>query len=160
MCRLCKTNFRVRNCRLCHLKSLHPLGLLVVLFCDGIRRCKFNQGGIAMNKKLLNCLVAGALATTLALASPALARGGGGHGGGMGGGGHWGGGGGHWGGMGGGAHFAAAHWGGTHWSGMNRGMRFAHAGISPRFSRAAFHHRFHHRGFAFTVAPYPYAYYL
>jgi len=60
------------------LKSLHPLGLLVVLFCDGIRRCKFNQGGIAMNKKLLNCLVAGALATTLALASPALARGGGG----------------------------------------------------------------------------------
>ena len=106
-----------------------------------------------MNKKLLSYLVAGALATTLALASPALARGGGGgghggggHGGGFGGG-HYGGmgGGGHWGGMGGGPRFAAAHWGGTHWSGMNRGMRFAHAGISPRFSRFAFHHRFHHR---------------
>jgi hypothetical protein len=55
------------------------------------------------------------------------------------------GGGGHWGGMGGGGHYAAARWGGTHWSGMNRGMRFAHAGISPRFSRFAFHHRFHHR---------------
>jgi len=25
-----ETNFRVRNCRLCHLKSLHPLGVLVV----------------------------------------------------------------------------------------------------------------------------------
>ena len=36
-----------------------------------------------MNNKLLSCLIAGALATTLALASPALARGGGGgHGGG------------------------------------------------------------------------------
>ena len=93
-----------------------------------------------MNKKLLSYLVAGALATTLALASPALARGGGG------GGGHGGGfGGGHYGGMGGGGHYAAARWGGTHWSGMNRGMRFAHAGISPRFSRFAFHHRFHHR---------------
>ena len=119
-----------------------------------------------MNKKLLSYLVAGALATTLALASPALARGGGGghggggHGGGFGGG-HYGGmgGGGHWGGMGGGAHFAAAHWGGTHWSGMNRGMRFAHAGISPRFSRSAFHHRFHHRRFAFIGAPYLYASY-
>ena len=37
-----------------------------------------------MNKQLLSCLFAGALATTLALASPALARGGGGgHGGGF-----------------------------------------------------------------------------
>src|SRR5258708_34822282 len=131
MCRLCKTNFRVRNCRLCHLKSLHPLGVLVVLFLRRYPSLRFNQGGIAMNKKLLSYLVAGALATTLALASPALARGGGG-GGGHGGGGHGGGfGGGHyggmgggapWGGMGGGPRFAAAHWGGTHWSGMNRGM--------------------------------------
>ena len=98
-----------------------------------------------MNRKFLSCLIAGALGTTLALASPAFARGGG-HGGGFGGG-HYGGmgGGGHWGGMGGGPRFAAAHWGGTHWSGMNRGMRFAHAGFSPRFSRFAFHHRFHHR---------------
>ena len=31
-----------------------------------------------MNNKLLNCLIAGAIAATLALASPAFARGGGG----------------------------------------------------------------------------------
>jgi hypothetical protein len=145
--------------------------------CGGGRRCKFNHGGIAMNKKLLSCLIAGALATTLALAAPAFARGGGGgHGGGHGGGfggGHFGGGGmhfggggahfsgGRWGGMGGGSRFAAAHWGGAHWSGMNRGVRFAHAGFSPRFSRFAFHHRFHHRfdRFAFAGAPYLYASY-
>ena len=128
-----------------------------------------------MNKKLLSCLIAGALATTLALASPALARGGG-HGGGFGGG-HFGGGGMHFGG--GGAHFAAGHFSGArmgggprfaaaHWGGMNRGMRFAHAGFSPRFSRVAFHnrghffhHRFHHRfhRFAFVGAPYLYASY-
>ena len=40
-----------------------------------------------MNNKILNCLIAGALTTTLALVSPALGRGGGG----MGGGGHGGG---------------------------------------------------------------------
>jgi hypothetical protein len=130
-----------------------------------MRRCELNQGGIAMNNKFLSFLVAGALATTLALASPALARGGGG-GGGHGGGGHGGGfGGGHFGGMGGGghwgggAHFAAAHWGGTHWGGMNRGTHFAHAAFSPRFSRFAFHHRFHHRRFAFFGDPYLYASY-
>jgi hypothetical protein len=128
-----------------------------------MRRCNLNpEEEFPMTNKLLSYLVAGALATTLALASPALARGGGGgggHGGGMVGGGHWGGGGGHWGGMGGGAHFAAAHWGGTHWSGTNRGMHFAHAGFSPRFSRFAFHHRFHHRfhRFAFVGDPYLYA---
>jgi hypothetical protein len=40
-------------------------------------------------------------------------------------------------------------------------MRFAHAGFSPRFSRFAFHHRFHHRfdRFAFVGAPYLYASY-
>ncbi len=56
-----------------------------------------------MNNKVLNCLVACALATTLGLASPAFGRGGGG---GMGGGGHGGGMGGgmHGGGMGGGMH--------------------------------------------------------
>ena len=115
-----------------------------------------------MSNKLLNCLVAGVLGTSLTFASPALARGGGGgHGGGFGGG-HFGGGGMHFGGMGGGAHFAAARWGGAHWSGMNRGMHFAHAGFSPRFSRFAFRdHRFHHRfhRFAFVGAPYVYASY-
>jgi hypothetical protein len=181
MCRLCKTNFLVRNCRICQLKSSDPWALLVVLFLRRHPSLQFNHGGIGMNNKLLSCLIAGALATTLALASPALARGGGGgHGGGMGGG-HWGGGmgGGHWsGGMGGG-----------HWAGMRAGPRFSsarfagaplaahaalsprfshaafsprfsHAAFSPRFSRFAFHHRFHHhRRFAFFGGDYLYASY-
>jgi hypothetical protein len=135
-----------------------------------------------MNNKFFRGLIAGALATSLALASPALARGGGGgggggghggggggHAGGMGGGMHGGGGGGmHFsggGGMGGGAHFAAM--GGPHFSGMGgprfsggnfAGARFAHAGFSPRF---AFHNGrfFHHRHlrFAFIGAPFIYA---
>jgi hypothetical protein len=102
-----------------------------------------------MNNKLLSCLVAGALATTLALASPALARGGGGGGGGhgYGGGGHYGGM--HVGGMGGGMHFSGARFAGAH---------FAHAGFSPRFhGRDHFHHRFHR--FGFFGAPYAYASY-
>jgi hypothetical protein len=122
-----------------------------------------------MNNKFFRSLIAGALATSLALASPALARGGGGgggggHGGGGGGGGHGGGmGGGFGGGMhgggfaggmhgggfggthigGGGAHFAAI--GGPHFVGGSfGGARFAHAGISPR---SAFHNgRFFHDG--------------
>jgi hypothetical protein len=118
---------------------------------------QFNHGGIGMNNKLLSCLIAGALATTLALASPTLARGGGGgggHGGGMGGG-HFGGM--HGGGMGGG-HFGGMHGGGMHFGGISGGARFsggrfagahfAHAGFSPRFSRFAFRdHRFSHRRF-------------
>jgi hypothetical protein len=136
--------------------------------CDVYQSLQFNHGGIGMNKKLLNYLIAGVLGTTLAVASPALAfRGGGGggmHGGGMGGGAHFGGGGGgmHFGGMGGGAHFGAMgggmRFGGTHFN----GGRFAHAGVSPRFSRFAFrdrgrffHHRFHR--FAFVGAPLIYA---
>jgi hypothetical protein len=138
--------------------------------CNGKRRCKFNHGGIAMNKKLLSCLIAGALATTLALAAPAFARGGGGggmHGGGMGGGMHAGG-------MGGG-HFGAMHGGGMHFGGMSggahfssgrfAGAHFAHAGFSPRSSRFAFrdhdhfhhrffHHRFHRFGFYGAYAAY------
>jgi hypothetical protein len=103
-----------------------------------------------MNNRLLSCLIAGALGATLALASPAFARGGGGggmHGGGMGGGMHAGG-------MGGGAHFSGGHFAGAH---------FAHSGFSPGFSRFAsrdgrfFHHRFHR--FAFFGAPYAYASY-
>jgi hypothetical protein len=112
-----------------------------------------------MNNKILSCLIAG----SLALASPALARGGGGgggHGGGMGGGGHVGG-------MGGGMH-AAAMGGGMHVGAMGGGMRFggmsgathfsgsrfasapfAHAG-SSRFAfrgRDGFRHGFHHHRF-------------
>jgi len=133
-----------------------------------------------MNNRVLGCLIAGALATAVALAPPAFARGGGGgggggHGGGMGGGGHGGGigGGMHGGGMvggmhaggmmGGGAHFAAMgagpHFGGAHFA----GAPFAHGGFSPRFSRFGFHDRgrFHHRfnSFAFFGGPFVYAAY-
>ena len=123
-----------------------------------------------MNNKLLNCLIAGAFASTLVLASPALARGGGGvawedggHAGGMGGGMHGGMGGGmHVGGMGGGMHFGGMG-SGAHFSGSRfAGAHFAHAGFSPRFSRVAFqnhrfffHNRFHR--FAFVGAPFAYA---
>jgi hypothetical protein len=106
-----------------------------------------------MNNKLLSCLVAAALGTSLALASPVFARGGGG--GGM-----------HGGGMGGGMHSGGMHvggMGGPHFSGSRfAGARFAHAGFSPGFSRFAFHgHRFHHRfhRFAFVGAPFAYAAY-
>jgi hypothetical protein len=134
-----------------------------------------------MNSKLLNCLIAGTLATTLALASPALARGGGGGGGGGGGRGGGMGGGMHAGGMGGGMHGGGAHFsgGGAHFGAMSggaqfsgrsfvggrsfAGTRFAHAGFSPQSSRSAFHHGhfFHHRfhRFAFVGAPYAYANY-
>ena len=121
-----------------------------------------------MNNKVLGCLIAGALSAALALASPALARGG--HGGGMGG---MGGGGGMGskGSMGVGMHAAAVgggigsmgaapHFSGSHFA----GAPFAHAGFSPRFSRFAFHdrgrfihHRFHR--FAFVGAPFAYAAY-
>jgi hypothetical protein len=112
-----------------------------------------------MNNKLLSCFIAGVLGTTLALAPPAFARGGGGgmHGGGMGG---------HFGGMGGGMHFGGMR-GGAHFSGGHfAGAHFAHAGFSPRFAfrgrdgfrhRAFFHHRFNR--FAFVGAPYAYAAY-
>jgi hypothetical protein len=90
-----------------------------------------------MNNKLLSCLIAGGLATALALASPAYARGGHGGGGGM----H--------GGWGGGAHFSGGHFAGAH---------FAHAGFSPRFASLRGHHRHFHR-FAFFGAPYAYAAY-
>jgi len=154
------------------LKSLDHFGLLVVfclrrhssLFYRRYPSMQIRPGGIAMNYKILGCLIAGALA----LSSPVLARGGGGgggggHGGGMGGGMHGGMGGGmhamgggmHFGGMGGGAHFGGARF---------AGASFAHAAFSPRFSGAAFHHDFHHRfshnrfhRFAFVGAPYIYA---
>jgi hypothetical protein len=178
-----KTNLRVRNCRICHLSSLDPLALLVV-FSPRHSSRQFGHGGFGMNNRVLGCLIAGALATAVALASPAFARGGGGggggHGGGMGGGGMGGGGHGggmgggmhggsmgggmHAGGMGGGAHFAAMgggpHFGGAHFA----GAPFAHGGFSARSSRFAFHDRgrfhdrdrFHHR-FGFFGGPYAYA---
>jgi hypothetical protein len=129
-----------------------------------------------MNNKVLSCLIAGALASALALASPALARGGGGggggghgggmgggHGGGMGGGMHGGGmgGGAHFGGMGGGPHFAGMG-GGPHFSGSRfASTSFAHPGLSARSSRFAFHDRgfrHHHHVHRFAVFGAPYAY--
>jgi hypothetical protein len=140
-----------------------------------IRRSGFNIGGIVMGIRLLDRVVAGALAATLALASPALARG---SGGGMGGGG-----GGARGNMGGGMHAmgtvgmgngmhtmgAAMHSGGPtqlaamgtapHWSGRSfAGAPATHAAFSPRFgfhNHFFHHHRFH--GFAFFGAPFFYA---
>jgi hypothetical protein len=166
-----ETNLRVRNCRICHLKSLHPLALLIVLFLRRYRRCNFNHGGIGMNNRLFNCLIAGTLATALAVASPALGRGGGGggggHAGGMGGGGHVGGMGGgmHASGMGGGARFGGMGSSGTHFSGGRfAAASFAHPGFSHRSARLAFrdrdhdrfhdrfHHRFHHRFFGGSFA--------
>ncbi len=80
-----------------------------------------------MNNRVLSCLIAGALATTLALASPVLARGGGGggggHGGGMGGSMHGGMGGGMHGGMGGGMHFGGMG------GGMHVGRRLLAQGV-------------------------------
>ena len=136
-----------------------------------------------MNHRPLNYLIACVVATSLALASPALGRGGGG-GGGHGGGGF---GGGMHGGFGGGMH--AGGFGGMRGGGgfggmhaMGGGMRFAaigasprfagarfastpwaHPGFSPRFSRAAFVHNrffFRHgrfRRFAFVGFPFAYA---
>ena len=125
-----------------------------------------------MNNKLLSCLIAGALTTTLALASPAFGRGGGMgggmHGGGMGGGMHSGGMGGgvHAGGMGGGMHVGGmgggmrvgAMSGGMRFGGMSGGRHFsgsrfagaplaAHAAFSPRSSTFAFRDGLHHRAF-------------
>lgn len=135
-----------------------------------------------MNNRLLKGLTAATIAAVMAIASPVLARGGGGgggHGGGFGSGGHFGGGGMHGGGfggmraggfggmhvggMGGSAHFA--HVGGPGFSGPAfGGARFAHAAIGPRFAgagrpfigRHAFFFR-HHRRFAFFGAPFIYA---
>lgn len=114
-----------------------------------------------MSNKLLKCLTAGAMATTLAFASPVLARGGG-HGGGFGGGGMHGG--------------MGMHGGGMHVGGMGGGMRVGGMGfagsragfVGPHFSGARFAHApfvhhgrfFHHRHhrFAFIGVGVPYAY--
>jgi hypothetical protein len=136
------------------------LGLLLVFFPRRYPSLNFNQEEIGMNNKLLNCLIAGALSTTLAIASPAFARGGGGMGGG------------HFGSMGAGVHVSGmsgsmhvgAMGGAPHFSGSHfAGAPVAHAGFSPRFSRFAFrdHRFFRHRfnRFAFVGAPFAYAAY-
>lgn len=126
-----------------------------------------------MNNRLLKGLTAATIAAMMALASPVLARGGGGGGGhgGFGGGGHFGG----------GSHFGggmhAGGFGGMHVGGMGGarfahvggsgfgfgGPRFAHAAIGPRFAGAGWHghqasfHHHHFRRFAVFGAPYYYA---
>ncbi len=86
-----------------------------------------------MNNKVLSCLIAGVLGATLALASPALARGGGGgggmHGGGMGGGMHAGG-------MGGGMQVGAISGGTRFGLGLQR-SRSGTASITARSSITA-----------------------
>jgi hypothetical protein len=181
------TNINVRNCRISNLKLLNNFGVLIVVcLAAALVAVGSTTEDVSMNGKLLGYLSAGALATALALASPAFARGGGGGGGG--GGGHGGGGmGGH--GMGGGMGHSmggGGGWGGgmrsmgamsrpmgamaMHPAGMGGPMRTA--AIGPHWSGAGwhhhanfshFHHRFHHRfnRFAFFAgAPYyDYAYY-
>src|SRR6478736_3105175 len=109
-----------------------------------------------MNNKLLKFLTAGAMVAALALASPVLARGGGGV--------HGGGGGMHFGGMGGGMRA-----GGMGFAGSRVGFgggRVGFAGsrfVGPRFAHAGFAHHgrfFHHRHhrFAFIGVGVPYAY--
>ena len=91
-----------------------------------------------MASKLLRCLMAGALGTTLALATPAFAFHGGMRMGGM-----------HMGGMGmGRPHF------GSHFAAIGR------PGFAPHVSHFAFHHRpfFHHRFHRFAVIGAPFAY--
>ena len=131
-----------------------------------------------MDNRIFKGLTALTIAAVMALASPVLARGGGGGGhggGGFGGGGHGGlcGGLRRWGHFGGGMH--AGGFGGMHVGGMGGarfahvggpgfgGPRFAHAAIGPRFAGAGwhghhafFHHR-HFRRFAVFGAPYYYA---
>ena len=125
-----------------------------------------------MSSKFLGYVVAGALASAIALASPVLARGGGGGGGGGG----WGGGGGM--GMGGHSMGMAGGWsGGMHSMGMVghpmgarsfAAMPMSRAAFAPRFSHATFvphhpffHHRFHRfNRFAFVgFGGYGYGYY-
>jgi hypothetical protein len=176
-----ETNFAVRIWRICQLNW--PTHCLSFSIRDG-DVVAVPEGGIGMSK-LLKSLMAGTLGLTLALASPALGRGGGGGGfGGGGGGGHggfggggFGGGGMHggFGGMGGGMHGGfgggGMHFGGggMRFGGMG-GARFAHAAFMPRagfgFQGArGFHHRFVHdrffrhrfNRFAFFGAPFVYA---
>jgi len=115
-----------------------------------------------MNNKLLKCPTAAAMVAALALASPVLARGGGGdHGGGGGhGGGGMHGGGMHFGGMGGGMRV-----GGTGFAGSRVGFGGGRVGFAgPRSAHAGFahhgrffHHRHHRLAFIGVGVPYAYA---
>ncbi len=120
-----------------------------------------------MTNRLLTGLVTAALAASLTVASPVLARGGGGGRGGFGGGGgHFGGGGMHMGGLG-GPHFGGGSFGGARFGGARfaGGPIGAHAAFGPRFGgwhgghfvgrHGFFFH--HHRRFAFFGAPFLYA---
>lgn len=109
-----------------------------------------------MNHRFLTRLIAIAVGTTVALASPVFARGGG-HGGG----GHFGGGGGmRGGGFGGGGMRGFGGGGVRAFGGGARFAGFSRGAFGPRFARGGFprgFHRFHHRRFAFIGAPYYYA---
>src|SRR5204862_7696777 len=80
-------------CHLSHLKSPDDFALLSLVFLQRNAPPQSEMEG-RMNKRILTGLMAAVLGTTVALASPAFARGGGGGHGGMGGG-HGGMGGGH-----------------------------------------------------------------
>jgi hypothetical protein len=139
------------------LKSQNDFALLMVIPVAEYTAAIWMEG--RMNKRLLTGLTAVVLGATVALAPPALARGGGGMGGMHGGGGWHGGGGMHA--MGGGMRFSGMG-GGPRFAGGFAGPRFAHAAFAPRFAHAGFHrsffnHRFHHRRFAFIGAPFLYA---
>jgi hypothetical protein len=142
-------------CHLSHLKSPRDFALLILVFLRRNTPPQFEMEGW-MKKRILTGLMAAVLGATVALASPAFARGGGGHGGGFGGrgGGGWHGGGGMHAMGGGGMRFSGGGFAGPRFARAGfAGPRFAHAG----FHRPFFHHRFHHRRFAFIGAPYLYA---
>jgi hypothetical protein len=143
------------------LKENPPSPHLIVL---AAKSSPHDTEDLPMTNGLLTSLVAATFAASLAVASPVLARGGGGFGGGGHGG--FGGGGMHVGGMGGmgGGHFGGASFGGARFAG--RPMA-AHAAFPPRFAGPGLHgrpfigrHAFffrHHRRFAFFGAPFIYA---
>jgi hypothetical protein len=147
------------------LKSPGDFALLTSVFAAVDAPLQQDMEG-QMTRKIVTGLLAAVLATTVALASPAFARGGGGGHGGGGHGGFGGGGGWHGGGgmhaMGGGMRFSGMGGGPRFVGGGFAGPRFARAGfVGPRFAHAGFrhgfHNRFHHRRFAFFGAPYLYA---
>jgi hypothetical protein len=135
------------------LKLENIFGLLIVVHsATGSITVAATTEDFSMSNRFANYLIAGALVSALALASPALAfRGGGGMG------------------MGGGMHVGGGM--GMHGIGMGGGMAMhppmSRAAFGPGLSRSAFphhanflHHRFFHRRFnrfAFVGAPFYYA---
>jgi hypothetical protein len=158
-----QADFRVRNCRISHLKHRSPE---CYSYSGSAVALGSSTEDLSMRNKLVGYVAAGTLA--LALASPALAfhGGGGGHGmgGGMGGGG--------WGGM----HSMGAmshpmgggtgpHWSGgigPHWSGGGwHRANFSQFAFRDGFHHGFFHHRFNRFAFFFGAPYYDYgdAYY-